>query len=304
MNQPRSLMVALGSATALALAAGGWYGFGRISDSKPEVTVAPPRVIESRKPATADAPPPVTYSWGSLTGRVTWRGEVPAVKSLDQEIRMHAEAKLHLNAPEEHLRDPTWQIEADTKGVRNVVVFLTPLTERRLPIHPDDKNNADTAVLDVPYCNYVPHVSALYPEWRDETGNGRTGQRFFITCSSKQQPGFMFGFKVDELRNQPVWTMMAPGQKTEIFVKSQATPMTVQAPFHPWMKAYVWVFDHPYFAVTKRDGSYSVPRVPAGIELRVMMWHEARSWLHGKNGKVTTLTLDENRCDAELRASD
>lgn len=33
---------------------------------------------------------------------------------------------------------------------------------------------------------------------------------------------------------------------------------------HPWMFAYVSVFDHPYFAVTGKDGSYKIANVPPG----------------------------------------
>ncbi|MEO6182202.1 MAG: hypothetical protein ABIP71_03695 [Verrucomicrobiota bacterium] len=33
---------------------------------------------------------------------------------------------------------------------------------------------------------------------------------------------------------------------------------------HPWMLTYVSVFDHPYFAVTGKDGSFKIANVPAG----------------------------------------
>jgi hypothetical protein len=42
---------------------------------------------------------------------------------------------------------------------------------------------------------------------------------------------------------------------------------------HPWPRAYVAVFDHPYFAVTKPDGSFAIEGVPAG-SYTLMAWHE------------------------------
>ncbi len=42
---------------------------------------------------------------------------------------------------------------------------------------------------------------------------------------------------------------------------------------HPWTRGYVLVFDHPYFAVTDTDGSFSIDSLPAG-SYRVMVWHE------------------------------
>jgi hypothetical protein len=33
---------------------------------------------------------------------------------------------------------------------------------------------------------------------------------------------------------------------------------------HPWMFAWVSVFDHPYFAVSGKDGTFKIANVPAG----------------------------------------
>jgi hypothetical protein len=43
---------------------------------------------------------------------------------------------------------------------------------------------------------------------------------------------------------------------------------------HPWMRAYVGVVRHPYFAVTSADGRYSFERLPAGSYV-VEAWQEA-----------------------------
>jgi hypothetical protein len=41
---------------------------------------------------------------------------------------------------------------------------------------------------------------------------------------------------------------------------------------HPWTHAHIAVFDHPYFAVTKADGSFRIDSMPAG-SYRMMVWH-------------------------------
>lgn len=56
-------------------------------------------------------------------------------------------------------------------------------------------------------------------------------------------------------------------------VKGQTNPFTFDKPevfvqfkcdVHPWMFAYVGVCDHPYFAVTDKDGNFKISGLPAG----------------------------------------
>jgi hypothetical protein len=42
---------------------------------------------------------------------------------------------------------------------------------------------------------------------------------------------------------------------------------------HAWPTAYIAVFDHPYFAVTAPNGTFTIDGVPPG-KYRVMAWHE------------------------------
>ena len=49
--------------------------------------------------------------------------------------------------------------------------------------------------------------------------------------------------------------------------------MEIRCDVHPWMKAYVLVSDHPYFATTRADGAFRIEGVPVGT-LEVEAWHE------------------------------
>ncbi len=42
---------------------------------------------------------------------------------------------------------------------------------------------------------------------------------------------------------------------------------------HPWEKAYVAVFDHPFFAVSDAQGSFKIEGLPPG-QYKVVAWHE------------------------------
>jgi plastocyanin len=46
----------------------------------------------------------------------------------------------------------------------------------------------------------------------------------------------------------------------------------VSCDVHPWMRAYVSVFDNPYFAVTPNDGTVALQSVPPG-DYVVAVWH-------------------------------
>lgn len=42
---------------------------------------------------------------------------------------------------------------------------------------------------------------------------------------------------------------------------------------HPWEKAYVGVFSHPFFSVSAADGAYKISGIPPG-QYTVVAWHE------------------------------
>ena len=42
---------------------------------------------------------------------------------------------------------------------------------------------------------------------------------------------------------------------------------------HPWMQGYIAVFKHPYFVVTKDDGSFDLSQSAPGT-YTIKAWHE------------------------------
>jgi plastocyanin len=46
----------------------------------------------------------------------------------------------------------------------------------------------------------------------------------------------------------------------------------VQCRWHTWMRSTIWVFDHPYYAVTNEDGTFTLPFVMPG-SYRLSIWH-------------------------------
>ena len=53
---------------------------------------------------------------------------------------------------------------------------------------------------------------------------------------------------------------------------TKTAELEVTCDLHPWSKAYVLVFDHPYYAVTGNNGDFSLEGVPAGT-YHLRAWH-------------------------------
>jgi len=67
--------------------------------------------------------------------------------------------------------------------------------------------------------------------------------------------------------------MGVQGSRRILRVDQAEVMIEMRCDVHPWMRAYVGVLDHPYFAVTGADGRFTLPNVPPG-EYVVASWHE------------------------------
>ena len=91
---------------------------------------------------------------------------------------------------------------------------------------------------------------------------------------------------------------MPPGSTLTEKIPAEAGLVNVQCDIHGWMKAYIHVFDNPYFAVTGADGKFQMKNVPAG-DYRILIWQEGMGWVAfddadapGKYGKLIKIKPD------------
>jgi hypothetical protein len=85
---------------------------------------------------------------------------------------------------------------------------------------------------------------------------------------------------------------------TELPAKSPGM-VIVRDDDRPWPRAYLAVFDHPYFAVTKPDGTFTIDGVPPG-KYTLVAWHERTKRADqlvdvAANGAVKTNVVLEGR---------
>lgn len=62
------------------------------------------------------------------------------------------------------------------------------------------------------------------------------------------------------------------------------------------------VCDHPYFAVTNKDGAFEIPNVPAGVKLEYRVWHERAGFV--QPASVTGADAKWSKGRFELQLSD
>lgn len=176
-----------------------------------------------------------------VTGKCTFDGKPPERKKLD----MKADAKcaaLH----KEPVLDEKVVVNKDG-GLRDaVIVVLNPPKGGAVPAEP--------AVLDQRSCAYVPHVLGLM-----------VGQKFIV----KNSDPFMHNVHSFSENNTPFnfgQPNVDPGKTppNTPFKKPEEEGFLIKCDVHPWMSAYVYVFDHPYFAVSAEDGTFTLKGLPDG----------------------------------------
>jgi hypothetical protein len=148
-------------------------------------------------------------------------------------------------------------------GLANVFVYVKnpPAGPHAAPAQP--------VKLEQHGCLYTPRVQGILLEQKLEIVNGDDTLHNVRALAAKNRP-FNLG--------QPAAT--APRIKT--FTVTEPA-LKFRCDVHPWMSAYLFVMDHPYFGVSAADGSFSIPGLPAGT-YTLVAWHEK---LGEKEGQVT-----------------
>lgn len=199
---------------------------------------------------------------GAVTGVVKFDGDAP--KGAVVVKKDHSDAKECLAGGGNHTIDQQWLVDSKG-GVANVVISLVPAEGKEYDISAaiKDKWKKNAAVLDQPFCAYIPHALPIYADV----------QPLLIKNSAK----VVHNVKIDGgIKNRDTSDNMEPGKVIDRGTfKFVPNPIPVACTAHTWMTAKIITFNHPYFAVTKEDGSFEIGDVPSGVELRVFMWHES-----------------------------
>ena len=204
---------------------------------------------ESSGPATpAPTVSPVNAETaGNIAGKITFEGTAPKPGI----VRMDSDPNcVQAGAPS---TDET-VVVGDAGALQNVFVYVKDgLGNLRFPIP------SEPVVLDQKGCHYVPHVLGV-----------QVGQNVDIVNSDPTLHNVHAVPKANQEFNmgQPL-----PGIKFTRQFSTREVMVPFKCDVHSWMQAYIGVLDHPYFAVTSADGSFSLKGLPPGT-YTIEAWHE------------------------------
>jgi hypothetical protein len=216
-----------------------------------------------------DAPatgPAYTAGDGSVTGAIAFNGAAPAPKKIDASADPACgQANPNLTTEDTVVKDGK---------LANVFVYVKDGTTA------DGKKIADfsyptpsaAVALDQKGCHYVPHVLGI-----------QTNQKLSITNSDPTQHNIH-----PTPKSNPEWNQTQPNGAAAIeksFARAEVL-IPVKCNQHPWMKSYIGVLKHPFFAVSGEDGTFTIKGLHPGT-YTVAAWHEKG----GPNGTEKTMQV-------------
>jgi hypothetical protein len=179
---------------------------------------------------------------GTIKGKVVYQGPVPTRKIIptkDQETCGQ-------------MRDEPEIVVGPDKGVQDAVVYLKNVEKGKALEKPAKKPEINNLK-----CNFVPRVQA-FP----------VGTVVVVNSDPVMHNTHAFHGK------QTVFNVALPvkGQRVD---KPLTKPgiVRVECDTHGWMLAWVYAADNPYYAVTRKDGTFSIADVPPGT-YTLVAWHE------------------------------
>jgi len=193
---------------------------------------------------------------GTVTGIVRFKGAKPEAKPI-QEIAGNSFCK-QCYPDELPLHDDfVFGRNGDDDTLQNVLVYVSKGLGGKKFDPPKEP-----AILDQVGCMYTPHVVAVMVGQTLEIRNSDATLHNVMT-SPRNNPPFNIG-------------MPSQGQTLTKVFHHPEFKMNFRCFMHPWMSSYVHVLEHPFFAVTAVDGTFTIKGLPPG-QYEISVLHE--SWL-------------------------
>lgn len=212
---------------------------------------------------------------GTIRGQIRWSGELPLVPLLKVPPTLDAEGQPR---PREWPNPHVPLIDSASAGVGNAVVFLRALNLKK----------------SRPWNHEV--VTAQQTDYQFSILQGKKPQRvgFVRRGASVEMVSCQRAFHALHADGASFFTVAFPDAdrpSTRKLTEKGIVELSSAAGYF-WMRAHLFVDDHPYYACPDADGRYILPQVPAGryeVVCWLPNWREDRRTLDPASGVCTRL---------------
>lgn len=186
---------------------------------------------------------------GSVTGTVTYTGEVPKLPPVDMSADPACAAMHGDNPPVNEVL-----VLGDGQTMGNILVRVTKgLPDKEYPAP------SEPAILTQEGCQYKPRVFVLHPKQ---------------TLKILNPDGILHNVHGMPEENTPFnKAMPATLKEIEVTLPKIEDPFEIKCDIHRWMHSFCAVLDHPFYDVTETDGVYTIEGLEPG-EYEITAWHE------------------------------
>lgn len=152
----------------------------------------------------------------------------------------------------------------ENKTVQSVFVYIGNEVKGKF------QTSKQPVVLDQKGCRYLPRVIGMMAgQELHVTNKDATKHNFHLLGKNKYNRSARSGKLIKrKIKKAGSFTL----KKKNGTLKSQLMSK-IKCDFHPWMSAYLGVMPHPFYSITRQDGTFEIPNLPQG-KYTLVAWHE------------------------------